>query len=285
MWSSFVLKPKPPYVVTRHLELFTLEGLPSPVVYSRGVCRSLAPAGEGYEAVECRISGEPLEPLIECRTTGDIDTVSRIVAERLRIDFDYNRFLDEVRGNDKLYRLAMKYLGLRPTRLLRLYEALIDSVVKQRISLRMAVRIMARLVESYGAHMNVDGVDFYWYPEADTLYNTSVEELRRHSLTRVKARSLKEIAAAEVEGRLPGLREVLADPWGVAGELTRIYGVGKWTAELAVAMVLDDFRLGPTTDLAVVRGLERLGLDSPGPERYRGLVMYLASLEYESGKA
>ncbi len=103
-----------------------------------------------------------------------------------------------------------------------------------------------------------------------------------------------EVAGAEVEGRLPGPREVEEDPWGVARELTRLRGVGPWTAELAVAMVHPLFPVGPRNDLAVRRGLALvLGAGPSSPEVRRaleelgphtGLAMYLAALEYEESR-
>ncbi len=222
--------------------------------------------------------------MIKCRITGDSNEIGWVLAKMLRVDFDYNSFLDHVRGNEKLYRLAVKHLGLRPTRHLSIYDALIDAVVKQMINLKMAIRITANLIEAYGAHRVVDGLDYYWYPPADMLKDADIMELRNLKLSRTKARSLREIALAEYEGRLPKLGEIIADPWSTIGELTSIYGVGKWTAELAIAMVLDDFRLGPQTDLAVRRGLESLGIRDVDSLMYSGLIMYLASLEYESSK-
>ena len=75
------------------------------------------------------------------------------------------------------------------------------------------------------------------HPSPKAVAEAGVEELRGHGLSRLKAEALVEIAEAHLEGRLPGTGEVERDPWDAAWELTRIRGVGPWTAELAVAMV------------------------------------------------
>ncbi|RLE59139.1 MAG: hypothetical protein DRJ35_06420, partial [Thermoprotei archaeon] len=63
---------------------------------------------------------------------------------------------------------------------------------------------------------------------------------------------------------------------------------------LAVAMVSESFRVGPASDLTVRRGISRiLGIDPEGKKvrkalkdlrEYAGLLMYLASLDYELEK-
>lgn len=158
----------------------------------------------------------------------------------------------------------------------------------------MALGIGARLVESYGARVVVDGKAFYSHLVPDKLATASLEELRRHGLTRLKARALREIARAELEHRLPGIGEAVEKPWETVRELQRLYGVGTWSAGLTVAMVHPLFPLGPFSDLAVRRGLSLIMGRELGSNEvaealselgdYAGLVMYLAAFQYGEQK-
>lgn len=98
-----VIRPPIPYSVAPHLFLFTIEGSPVPT-----------------------ISGEPWRA--EIMVLGPVDLAIRL----LRADFDYRRFLRSVQGYPKLRAMAKRYMGLRPTRSLSLYSALLESVIKQR---------------------------------------------------------------------------------------------------------------------------------------------------------
>jgi len=188
-------------------------------------------------------------------------------------------------------RVAERYPGLRPGRQASLYEALVDSIVKQRVALKAALRLESRLVRAYGVSVGVGGRAFHSPPEPLRLAGASVDELRGLGLSRVKAEALREVARAELEGRLPSVREVESsgDPWEVAAELTRLRGVGPWTAELAVAQVHPLFPVGPRGDLAVRRGLRiLLGVTGEAVDvivrelgEYAGLAMYIAALHYE----
>ena len=285
----FVLEPKPPYMFTKHLELFSIPGEPTPYFYDRErrECRVLVGLDRQiYVPTRCIFTGEPYNPLIECMVYTRrryIERVKKTISDRFRINFDYKDFLEAVENNPKLKKLAVRNPGLRPGRYSSLYEALVDVVVKQRISLKLALKITSRLVKRYGYRMVAGGLEYYSHPLPENLAEASIDEIRRYGLTRVKARALRGIAEAELEGRLPSVREAVNDPWRVSAELTNLYGVGEWTAELAVAMVLPDFRIGPRTDLSVRRGLKRLGIDLDrytGVDRYIGLIMYLASIHH-----
>ena len=292
-------RPVPPYVFTRHLERFTVPGEPSPGLFSGGAYRVLLRVpGVGYVAAEAVFRGEPWSPRVEAALWapggGAVEAAAEALMQHLRVYVDYNEFLRRLEPWPRLRRLAERYAGLRPGRCLGVYEALVDAVVKQRVALRSALRVQARLVERYGLCLERGGRLFCSYPVPERLASASIEELRSLGLTRLKAEALRGIAAAELEGRLPSPGEVARDPWGVAEELTRLRGVGRWTAELAAAMVHPFFPLGPFSDLAVRRGLAAVLGSEPGPGEvrrlvsdlgdYAGLLLYLAAYDYEESK-
>jgi len=70
--------------------------------------------------------------------------------------------------------------------------------------------------------------------------------------------------------------------------ITKVKGIGKWTAELSIAKVSKKFYVGPYGDLAVKRGFKRIfGISEEkeirkilnGLEEYSGLILYLMALE------
>ena len=292
-------RPLPPYDFSTHLSVFSIKGEPLPHIYDkvRRACRNLLFVGGEHVPVEAVFSGEPWEPRITVTVwsgnEGVAEEAFRQVLERVRASFDYSAFIARLAGWPRLKSLALKYAGVRPGRFLSLYEALVDTVIKQRIALKAALRIQARLVRAFGRKVVMEGREFYSFPEPEALARAAPDKVRALGLTRAKARTIREIAAAALEGRLPSLGDAVKDPWGTAKELTKLWGVGDWTAELAVAQVHPLFPIGPRTDLAVRRGLARvMGEGSEGAvERvidllgdFAGLVMYLAALDYEMSK-
>ncbi len=300
---EFTVKPVAPFQFTPHLERFTLAGRPTPFIWLSGrrLLRFAVRVREELVAVDAVFEGEPWNPKVKLRAYTSNEEkageASNLFSDMVRASFDYMEFMKAVRNVDeRLYGLASRYSGLRPGRCMSLYAALIDSVVKQRVALPLALRTYSRLVERYGARVAIGNTTYYWHPLPERLGGVSLEDLRGLGLTRVKARALKEIALAEVEKRLPSIDEAAQNPEHIVKELCKIYGVGPWTAQLAVAMVNKDFPLGPVGDLAVTRGLAivlKLGekeaktmakhllerLPSLG-----GLLLYLAAYEHEEAK-
>ncbi len=286
----FVLRPRAPYNFTMHLERFSVGG-PMPWVYEGGCLRVLLPVGGVLEPVRACFSGEPWEPVI--RLWARREEAVGVFRDYARAGLDWSLFLERLEGYPRVRSIALEYAGVRPGRCQSLYYALVDSIVRQRVPLRVASRTVSRLVSRYGARMVVDGLDYYSYPPAIVLSRVPLEELRGLGLSRLKARGLREAAMAELEGRLPSVGEAVRDPQGVIRDLTGLYGVGRWTAGLAVAMVHPLFPVWPFGDLAVERGL-RLALPNmstsavrslvEGLGDYAGLLMYVLSLYYEDSK-
>ncbi len=300
---KFIIRPVAPFMFSPHLDNFTLPGRLSPAVWLRDkrLLRMAVPTSKGFAGVEALFRGEPWEPVVEvtvyAEDRGLAVEASRIVGETVRSDLDYGDFTARVsRVDRRLYMLALKHAGLRPGRCTSLYAALIDSIVKQRLALHAALKIYSRLVEACGVRLRLAGRTFYWHPRPGRLVELGVEGLRGYGLTRAKARALVEVATAQLEGRLPSVEEAVRNPERVTGELEKLYGVGPWTARLAVAMVHPLFPLGPYSDLAVKRGLHMaLGIPLSEAEtlarlivreirEYGGLILYLVAYEYELSK-
>ncbi|MCE4624862.1 MAG: hypothetical protein F7C35_03245 [Desulfurococcales archaeon] len=290
----YTYTPKPPYRFTPHLERFSIPGEPTPHIYipSTRTFRRLFNLEGELVAVKAQFHGEPDAPVIDltlyARNHNSAVMARGLALESFRADFDYKEFLEKVMHIKPLYRLALKYEGLRPGRATSLYEALVDSIVKQRLPLRVSLKIMGRLMRSYGHQMVIGGEEYYSFPGPRRIISAGVEGLRSHSLTRLKAGAIVEVAERELEGSLPTVEEAVNDPEGTIRELTRIRGVGRWTAELSIAMVHPRFPIGPLSDLAVSRGLRAVLGGEPRPGEvvkelgdYAGLVMYLAAYEYE----
>lgn len=98
-------------------------------------------------------------------------------------------------------------------------------------------------------------------------------ELRQAGLTGAKARGISELATAVATGVLP-LPSLSRRPDDeVVAELTRVHGIGRWTAEMFLLLHLGRLDVWPVGDLAVRRGFATAwGLPAePRPEELEAL--------------
>ena len=120
------------------------------------------------------------------------------------------------------------------------YEGLFRMIVEQQVSVAAAASIWARTVAGLGGAVT---------PEAVLAHD--VETLRTFGLSGQKARYGREIALAQVEGRIDLERmQALSDDQAVAA-LTAIKGVGRWTAETYLMFCEGRLNVFPGGDVAL----------------------------------
>ena len=120
------------------------------------------------------------------------------------------------------------------------YEGLFRMIVEQQMSVAAAASIWARTVEGLGGAVT-----------AQAVLARDVETLRTFGLSGQKARYGREIALAQVEGRIDlEHMQTLSDEAAIAA-LTAIKGVGKWTAETYLMFCEGRLDVFPGGDVAL----------------------------------
>lgn len=120
------------------------------------------------------------------------------------------------------------------------YEGLFRMIVEQQVSVAAAASIWARTVEGLGGAVT-----------AQAVLARDVETLRTFGLSGQKARYGREIALAQVEGRIDlEHMQTLSDEAAIAA-LTAIKGVGKWTAETYLMFCEGRLDVFPGGDVAL----------------------------------
>lgn len=120
------------------------------------------------------------------------------------------------------------------------YEGLFRMIVEQQVSVAAAASIWARTVEGLGGEVTAQAVLAH-----------DVETLRTFGLSGQKARYGREIALAQVEGRIDlEHMQTLSDEAAIAA-LTAIKGVGKWTAETYLMFCEGRLDVFPGGDVAL----------------------------------
>jgi DNA-3-methyladenine glycosylase II len=124
-----------------------------------------------------------------------------------------------------------RYLGLRPLAIPDPFEALVWAILGQQINISFAAKLKRVLLERYGRVVEHDGQVYRLFPAPDRLVDVTPEELRPLRFSRQKSLYVRELARALASGELD-LEALRAEPdEAVVAELTRIKGIGRWTAE------------------------------------------------------
>lgn len=164
----------------------------------------------------------------------DAPGARQAVREMFSLHDPIEEFYALVRDEPVLAGTERRFRGLRLPRDSSLYEALLHSIVGQQLSVAAANTIKARLFESAGCQMEVDGITLPRAPTPRELLALGHDGLRRVGLSEAKTRSILGLARRERAGAF-STREFLALSAEAAVErLDQEPGVGRWTAENAL---------------------------------------------------
>jgi DNA-3-methyladenine glycosylase II len=186
--------------------------------------------------------------------------------------------------------LARRMRGVKPPRYPTLWEACVNAIVFQQISIHAAGAILQRYVVALGLSFELrEGATLHAFPDAETTLRTNDDVLRAAGLSANKVATLRRVAEALVSGTLD--ERMLEERSSVTATamLTEIKGIGPWTATVILLRGLGRLDVFPMNDSGVAGGIAFAGgslpeienvLDALGSQR--GMLYYhllLARLE------
>lgn len=191
-------------------------------------------------------------------TAEDKKKAREIVEHQFNLNFDLTEFYADVKDDETMACLVKKLWGLRSPTTQFAFEALIDSIVEQQISLKVANAFERRIIKKWGDQLNLDGEVFFAYPTPKSLASATQQELRGVGLSEQKAEYVKNAASLISEGKLDletlKLRENADE---IIAELDKVKGVGIWTAELTLLRGMQRLEALPADDLGLRRTISR----------------------------
>jgi len=156
-----------------------------------------------------------------------------------------------------LHQLAGRFRGLKPPRFPTVFEALVNGIACQQLSLLVGIALLNRLSEACGLGFRDSSGIQYAFPRPEDLARMKLLDLRPLGFSRNKSRALIELASSVAEGRLD-LESVAALEDGEAlKRLLEIQGVGRWTAEYVLLRGLGRTSLFPGDDVGARNNLAR----------------------------
>ena len=124
------------------------------------------------------------------------------------------------------------------------FHSLVGSVIAQQVSVKAADSITQKLAIQLNGDVTPERV-----------HSTSHDDLRSAGLSGAKAKTIKGLAHAVHTGVLD-LEKALTHPddSAVVAELTKLWGIGRWTAEMFLMFTMHRLDVWPTGDLAMRKG-------------------------------
>jgi DNA-3-methyladenine glycosylase II len=203
------------------------------------------------------LSGASLAP--------EMEEAARAFLERaLGLSVDLSLFYRFAEGDVKLGPLVQRFRGAKPPRFPTLFEALVNGIACQQITLTQGIHLLNRLTQTYGLAATDGDRAAHAFPRPRALARLAPQELRPLGFSGQKGRALVELASALAQGHLD--LEALAglNDDAALAHLLALRGVGRWTAEYVLLRGLGRLDRFPGDDVGARNNLSRwLGLTDP----------------------
>jgi DNA-3-methyladenine glycosylase II len=180
--------------------------------------------------------------------------VARFVARLFSIELDLAPFWRRLRRESGFAELARRCHGLHPQRYPSLFEALVNGVACQQVSLASGLTRLGRLAERFGPR-TPDGARF-GSPDPAGIATAPVSTLRAAGLSTRRAEALRELARMPLD-RVEAELETLSDERARA-LLLELPSVGPWTADYVLLRGLGRLDVFPSGDVGAAKTLGRI---------------------------
>lgn len=188
-------------------------------------------------------------------------TIERMFSLRL----DLSGFYDIARKDGRLGHLAERFLGLKPPRFPTVFEAAVNGIACQQLSLEVGITLLNRLCKACGVlFQSKTGSTRYAFPRPHDILTVPLKDFRKMGFSNRKGEFLHNLAHGIVEGRflIEGLGDFAREE--AIQSLMSIRGIGRWTAEYILLRSVGDLSAFPGDDVGGRNKLSRwLGTNAP----------------------
>jgi DNA-3-methyladenine glycosylase II len=265
--TSFVLEPIPPFRLD--LTVWTLRRRPDNMIDrwdGQTYRRVLVEDGKPFEIAVTQL-GALDKPRLHVSVTGEVaipDTkacVTAVVERLLGIHVDLTEFYRFSEGDEVLRSPVNQFRGLKPPRFPTYFEALVNAIACQQLTLTVGIRLLNRLTEACGPTLKTEGAVFHAFPRPQDLADMDIEKLRGMGFSYQKVRYLTGLARAITDQQF-NLEEIeMLDDKKAIDHLCTLKGVGRWSAEYFLLRGLGRTHIFPGDDVGARNHLGRwLGL-------------------------
>lgn len=199
---------------------------------------------------------------LDVRTLGTADFDAVALTERmLSPERDLRPFYRAVKAIPWLDALATRMRGIKPPRYPTLWEALVNAVVFQQVSIHAASAILARIVTHLSKPIEYQNRKYHPFFTPESFLAAKSSELRKLGISEGKELTLNASADALLSGTLEEEElERMSTP-EVIQRLITMRGIGPWTAAVICLRGLGRLDVFPMEDSGATRALAELSGD------------------------
>lgn len=184
--------------------------------------------------------------------------LTRLLEMMLGFNRNLQKFYDIARQDPHISSLAIQFKGLKPPRFPSIFEALVNAISCQQLSLDAGLQIQNRFAQYVGKSMSDIEGTFYAFPIPKDVAECSVAELKKLGFSTNKCKTLIELSSKIIadEDLFDGLENESNDD--IVKYLCKFKGIGRWSAEYVLLRGLGKIEMFPGDDVGAKKNLQLL---------------------------
>ncbi len=233
-------------------------------VWAQGRYLRMFATADGHVLTAVQNRGSIDAPDVRCTVLAGAPSTAtrRALAQRLRatlgLDIDAVPLQRAAERVPSLRPTALALRGMRPPRFPELFDAFVNVIPFQQLSLDAGAAIVGRLVQRFGERMQHADRSFAIYPSAGVIADARVAGLIACGLSRSKAEALRHVARAVSNGDVTEDAIARLDTGDALKALTELPGIGPWSAAVLLLRGFGRLEVFPPGDSGALRGLTAL---------------------------
>lgn len=252
---GFTLSPVPPFRLDLTVWTLRRRAINQADRWDGSTYRRILHIGQTPSEIAVTQTGSPSHPILHVQVTG----VARARGARAALGYLLDRMLGlradlapfyQMAASDRrLEELVQRFRGMKPPRFPTMFEALVNAMSCQQVSLEAGLSILNRLIGAYGQSPNGSA---HAFPRPEDLAGADVPALQSLGYSRQKSLSILQLACTGVM-KVESLTDL--DDAAACAELMELRGVGRWTAEYVLLRGLGRLGSFPADDVGARNGL------------------------------
>ncbi len=181
-----------------------------------------------------------------------------LIQKALGLNVDLRPFYLLAENDAALNPLVAQFMGVKPPRFPSVFEALINSIACQQVSLDVGILVLNRLADNFGLKIADSGKTLYAFPRPEDLLDVPEEAIKKLGYSYQKARFIKGLAYGVASGDIDLEHLETAGNEQAISYLSAIHGIGRWSAEYSLLRGLGRLDILPGDDVGAQKNLQQL---------------------------
>lgn len=216
-------------------------------------------------------TGTMSRPRLIATVSGDSSGTTRVkvtdlLTQMLGLQIDVSPFYAMAKHDRLLGPLAEEFRGLKPPRFPSVFEALVNAVACQQLSLTVGIELLNRMA----LELTPSNTGQPAFPEPEYLVRLRAQRLRHLGFSYSKSQSVLQLSRGILAGKINLEPLELLNNLSAVVQLMELRGVGRWTAEYVLLRGLGRIDVFPGDDVGA-RNRLALWLGRKGPLDYDGV--------------